>query len=118
MKAYRFEKHFLIPIWSMILPFWLVSCFLMLLLYAFDAIYFDDDFAAIFFNIATLLSIIYLSGWVINLFILSPIHWIKGKIHDRYLDKHPEKCTSTEQLAQDFEKLAEALRESDKENKQ
>lgn len=77
----------------------------------------DDEVATIWLNFACLFATILGSAFVLNLIILWPIYWIKDKLHRRYLDKHPEKCVSTEQLAQDFEKLAQALRESDKKEK-
>lgn len=117
MTLYRFEKRFLIPLWSLILPVILVANLLFIIIYEFSDMYISNHDGKIYFNIVALFSIIYLGGWVLNVIILAPIMWIKGVLHDKYLDKHPEKCVSAEQLAQDFENLAKVLREEDKEKK-
>lgn len=75
----------------------------------------DDEVGSLYLNIGALMATIFLTGYIVNLFILGPIKWIHGKIHDyrlkQYYKKHPEKeKENTEALAKDFEKMAKILR--------
>ena len=75
----------------------------------------DDEMGALHLNIACLLSVIIFASMLIN-FLIIPI----CRVTYKYIDKkrHPEKYkpVTTEQIAKDFEALAQALRDNDKEN--
>lgn len=111
-KLYKLDKWLLGPF---VLIFPPAICLFIIIACLWLFVGMDDEVATLWLNFACLFATIELSAFTLNLIILWPIYWIKDKLHRRYLDKHPEKCVSTEQLAQDFEKLAQALRESDKE---
>jgi uncharacterized membrane protein YciS (DUF1049 family) len=111
---YKIDK-ILGHIWLSILPLLIVSFVLSTAIELFITL--NDELGAMYFNIVCLLSIMLGIGWVINL-IWALISLVQEKLHSRYLDKHPEKCVSTEQLARDFENLAQALRDSEKEKEE
>ena len=99
-----------------------IACFLMILS-AYDFyVLLEDELAALWLNIGCLFATVFLAGFFFNMFILSPIMWIKEKIHfyrlDKFYKEHPEKeKENAEALARDFEKLAEILRNG-KENEE
>ena len=99
----------LIGIWSMPLPLIIAT---MALAYILSK---SED--AIWPNVIVGFIVVYLACWVINC-VLGIVSFIKDLLYDRWLEKHPEEQITTEKLAQDFENLAKALRESEKENKQ
>lgn len=81
----------------------------------------NDELVEMWFSIITILSIIYFSGWIINL-TWSFIAWIVEKVHsyrlEKYYKEHPEEeQKNAEKLAKDFEEIARIIREKNKNDK-
>lgn len=95
----------LILIWSIILPIHIIMLNLCCIITK------TENWVGL--NIVVITSIIYFSGWITNI-ICGVASLINSARYERWLEKHPEKQTTTEQLAKDFEDLAKALRDKDK----
>ena len=74
----------------------------------------NDEMGALHLNIACLLSVIIFASMLIN-YLIIPVCRFTYKHIDK--KRHPEKYkpVTTEQIAKDFEALAQALRDNDKE---
>lgn len=113
------ERNLLVPLWCMVMPFTLALFVLFVALTAFDVIYVDMeiDQTCALLNAMSLIAVIYVTGWMVNL-TWSAVNAIRERLRLRHLDKHPEECVTSEQIAQDFEDIAKAIREKDKKDKE
>lgn len=101
-------------IWAMALPIVLAFFVLFVVLWEYDIINpgITNEQSMVLLNTMAIVAAIFLLGWLVNL-TWSIVALIREKLHFKYLEKHPEKCITNEQLAEDFERLAKALRESE-----
>ena len=115
----RIERNLLAPVWFIVMPFTLALFVLFVTLSAFDAIYIEmePEQTCALLNAMSFIATIYVTGWMVNL-TWSAVNAIRERLRLRYLDKHPEECVTSEQIAQDFENLAKAIREEDKKDKE
>ena len=115
----KIERNLLVPLWCMVMPFTLALFVLFVALWDFDIVDFpmEDWQANAILNAMSLIAAIYITGWMVNL-TWSAVNAIRERLRLRYLGKHPEECVTSEQIAQDFENLAKAIREKDKKDKE
>lgn len=111
-------NNFLFIFWNIFLP--VVIAFIILLMNYDLYVLLNDELVAMWFPVITVLSIIYFSGWAINL-IWGFIAWIVEKVHfyrlAKYYKEHPEEeLKNMERLAKDFEEIARIIREKNNKN--